>query len=82
MSADDESTIRIVAAVPAAATVRLPITIALLRCARTSCPALEAFDEIGSSSTKSNVESKGKTFPGGGAVGLGVAFGMGVGGMG
>jgi hypothetical protein len=53
----------------------------LLRCARTISPALDDFDEIGSSNTKSSVESNGKTFTGG-AVGLGVGLGIGFRGIG
>lgn len=58
------------------------MTIAFLRCARISAPFFEAFDEIGSSSTKSNIESNGSAFPGGGADGIAVRFGIGVGGNG
>src|ERR1700729_3216550 len=82
MSAGDTSTIRISAGVPEGATVRPATTMSALRWARTIWPAFEPFDEIGSSSTNSSVESYGKTLPAAGTDGLGVAFGMGVGGIG
>jgi hypothetical protein len=82
ISAPDESTIRIVPGVPAGARVRPPTVIAVLRCVRIVCPALELFDEMGSSITKSSVESNGRIPLDGTGDGLADETGMGVGGVG